>query len=394
MFFSAKKFSDYFGGGKSQEGNKKPGAEGLSENLCQSSCGDSSAAFESPVCDECASYIRELGQGNYMVDVPADNPLNQAIVELRDSLQKKSLTDLDLMVDISMNVNELAISCAVVVSDLTDIENQAKGLAAAAHGDGEVGEGMASQETQEKAARLREFTLKITNISDTIRKIAAKTNLLALNATIEAARAGEAGRGFGVVAGEVKTLSQQTSSATKEIEDVVGIIQQEMQDLNRSLGTAADEISACTASSVQSVNKLIDTISSLEKSVTACLVESAKLQLPGKVVKLAKSDHVIWKKRLVNMMIGRERLNADELADHHQCRLGKWYDGVQDKKYLSHPAFGALVDPHMLVHKHGKEATRLYNAGDTEGALREIEKVEDASKGVLHLLGVIDREVK
>jgi methyl-accepting chemotaxis protein len=401
MFFSARKVADFFGGGKTQaKANTKPDQPKLEIVSGGECCGTSSGAAagvgaDAQTCSDCLAYLRELQHGNYMLEVSSSNPICQAIEGLRDALQQKALTDLDLVVAISMNVNELAISSAVVLSDLTNIEEEAKGLAAAAHGHAvQSGDSESSAETKEKAARLREFTLKITNISDTIRKIAAKTNLLALNATIEAARAGEAGRGFGVVAGEVKNLSQQTSSATKEIEVVVDVIQQEMNDLNRSLGTAADEISIHTARSVQSVNHLIDTLSGIEKSVAACIAEIANLQLPGKVVKLAKSDHVVWKKRLINMMIGRERLNADELADHHQCRLGKWYDSVQDQKYLSNPAFAALVDPHMLVHAHGKEATRLFNAGNPEGALKEIEKVEEASKQVIHLLNEVDASVR
>jgi methyl-accepting chemotaxis protein len=57
----------------------------------------------------------------------------------------------------------------------------------------------------------------------------------------------------------------------------------------------------------------------------------------GAVFKLARSDHVLWKRRLANMMVGREGLDPDELSDHHTCSLGKWYD--QDPTYRDNPAF-------------------------------------------------------
>lgn len=69
---------------------------------------------------------------------------------------------------------------------------------------------------------------KINSIVDTINKISIQTNLLALNAAIEAARAGEAGRGFSVVANEVRNLSQNTEFAVKEIFDVIAGVQEEI----------------------------------------------------------------------------------------------------------------------------------------------------------------------
>ncbi|MGO4402911.1 methyl-accepting chemotaxis protein [Bosea sp. RAF48] len=74
-------------------------------------------------------------------------------------------------------------------------------------------------------AQLAEATNQIDNVSALIREIASQTNLLALNATIEAARAGQAGRGFSVVASEVKSLSAQTSGATSEIGRQIEAIQ-------------------------------------------------------------------------------------------------------------------------------------------------------------------------
>jgi methyl-accepting chemotaxis protein len=77
-----------------------------------------------------------------------------------------------------------------------------------------------------KATALTDSAEKIGSVVGVINEIAAQINLLALNATIEAARAGESGKGFAVVASEVKNLAGQTTSATRQIEEQIGLIQQ------------------------------------------------------------------------------------------------------------------------------------------------------------------------
>lgn len=302
-------------------------------------------------------------------------------------------------------------------------------------------------ETMEKVLNLSESSKQIEGIITQIQMIAEQTNLLALNATIEAARAGEAGKGFAVVAGEVKNLASQTGKSTQEISDIIGklvVSIQEIVDAMQSMSLSVEsgkEVSVEVKTCMQEINENATQVNSLMDSISQALQEnnqaisevsistSSVLECSQKsrdisaenanitrlssenieelikelsgmtesksgiIIKLAKSDHIVWKRKLTQLIIGNEELCSSEINDHKNCRLGRWYysSAAQDASHLS--AYKKLEAPHMRIHAAGIKAFKLYSEGDHKGALAALEEMEELSMEVLKLLDEIDQYI-
>ncbi len=146
--------------------------------------------------------------------------------------------------------------------------------------------------TNEDVAKLSEAANQIGSVVNIIRDIAEQTNLLALNATIEAARAGEAGRGFAVVASEVKELAGQTAKATEEIGTQVQGIQGSTQEAVQSIQAITEAISEVKSLAGQIAGSVDEQLAATQEITTAVgQASSGTSTASGNVASVAESIH-------------------------------------------------------------------------------------------------------
>ncbi len=402
--------------------------------------------------DRCLDYVNDNSFQTLKIVVEAGEKglfLTNAVVDVKNAAFKNKELNVSIaqvekeMISAIANIAQNTSNISVKAKETVDITSKGMDLMSTAR---DFSESMRAEiaSLNTRIGSLNESAQQIGQVIGVIGEISDQTNLLALNAAIEAARAGEAGRGFAVVADEVRKLAEKTMKSTSEIVDTVKGMRDSINEVSVMAGRVTDVLSeqrVAIEDSYKSFDDITDSVKELDSSINEILVAteeqnsvsqtisesisiineesgiifdrvqslrenlSAMMSVMGELEtkyvqsRYSNANAVFISAKVAHLAFMRKVLTAYStgtpvsLPDHTKCNFGLFFYGDGMNAYKNDPDYMAIEQPHKMVHELGLKVMSAI-ASESCGEGRCSEDMRRLENTVNELLGLLDRLIE